>query len=260
MPRGGQPSADSKKLDEVIPPPARRTGSRVSRWAVGVTTAPRQSPTLERCLTSLATTGWDKPRLFVDGDAPVPPEFASLARTDRRPQLGAWPSYYLALAELLMREPEADAYMIVQDDALFAADFDVRAYLEQVLWPGKTPWTVSLFCARPYTQSQPGWHPLRGAWVWGRWRSCSRAKQPSASLPTSTWSSIAGAAAGARSPTSTGESASGRPCGGSRSITRRRALCSISARSARCGRAHAPTTTAVPRGSPGDNRRQATHE
>jgi len=165
--RGGEPSAGSNKLSEVIPPPARRTGSPVNRWAVGVTTAPRQSPTLERCLTSLATTGWDNPRLFVDGDAPVPPAFGHLARTDRRPQLGAWPSYFMALAELLMREPDADAYMIVQDDALFAADFDVRAYLEQVLWPGKRPWTVSLFCARPYTQSQPGWHPLRGAWVWG---------------------------------------------------------------------------------------------
>ncbi len=154
-------------LDQMIPPLPRRTGSPVKRWAVGVTTAPRLAPTLGECLVSLASAGWDHPRLFVDGAVLVPPAFAGLARTDRNPQLGAWPSYYLALGELLMREPHADAYLIAQDDALFAADLDIRAYLERVLWPGKTPWIVSLFCPRPYTQERPGWYPFPGVWVWG---------------------------------------------------------------------------------------------
>jgi hypothetical protein len=166
-PAGVGTPASCSTLEQIIPAPARRTGSLVKRWALGVTTAPRLAPTLGECLASLASAGWDRPRLFVDGAATVPSAFAGLPRTDRNPQLGAWPSYYLALAELLMREPQADAYLIVQDDALFAADLEVRAYLERVLWPGKTPWTVSLFCPRPYTQEQPGWYPFRGVWVWG---------------------------------------------------------------------------------------------
>ncbi len=160
-------ASPSATLDQIIPAPARRSGSRVKRWAVGVTTAPRPVTTIADCLASLAAAGWDQPRLFVDGAAPIPPSFASLPRTDRNPQLGAWPSYYLALAELLMREPEADAFLMVQDDVLFAADFDVRAYLERILWPGKTPWTVSLFCPRPYTQPEPGWHAFEDDWIWG---------------------------------------------------------------------------------------------
>jgi len=166
-PPGLRTPAPGATLEQMIPPAARRTGSLVKRWAVGVTTAPRLVPTLAECLASLANAGWNDPRLFVDGAAPVPAAFAGLARTDRNPQLGAWPSYYLALAELLMRDPHADAYLIAQDDALFAADLDVRKYLERVLWPGKTPGIVSLFCPRPYTQERPGWYPFRGVWVWG---------------------------------------------------------------------------------------------
>jgi hypothetical protein len=160
-------SASETTLEQIIPAPAKRTGSIVKRWAVGVTTAPRLASTLGECLASLANAGWENPRLFADGVVEVPPGFAGLARTDRSPQLGAWPSYYLALTELLLREPHADAYLIAQDDALFAADLGVRGYLERVLWPGKTPWVVSLFCPRPYTQAQPGWYPFRGVWVWG---------------------------------------------------------------------------------------------
>jgi hypothetical protein len=165
-PAGTEIPSSSATLDQIIPAPARRSGHRVRRWAVGVTTAPRPVPTLERCLASLAEAGWDRPRLFSDGEVEIPSRFVSLPRTDRIPQLGAWPSYYLALAELLMREPEADAFLMVQDDVLFA-DFDVRAYLEGVLWPGKAPWTVSLFCPRPYTRPEAGWHPFEDHWIWG---------------------------------------------------------------------------------------------
>ncbi len=56
---------------EVLPLPAQRAG-RVTQWAVGVTTAPRRSPTLATCLRSLAAVGWDQPQLFVDGDVEIP--------------------------------------------------------------------------------------------------------------------------------------------------------------------------------------------
>jgi hypothetical protein len=157
----------SATLEQIIPPPRRRSGARVKQWAVGVTTAPRALPTLAECLTSLSSAGWSDPRLFVDGTLDVPEPFDSLPRSDRSPQLGAWPSYYLALAELLMREPGADAFLLVQDDVVFAEGFDVRTYLEQVLWPGKSPAIVSLLCPHPYTRPTPGWYPFNDDWIWG---------------------------------------------------------------------------------------------
>ena len=106
-------------LDQIIPPPRHRSGPRVRTWAVGVTTAPRPVPTLAECLASLAGAGWDRPHLFVDGTVAIPEPYADLSRTVREPRVGAWPNYFLSLAgnQLLMREPDADAYLMAQDDA-----------------------------------------------------------------------------------------------------------------------------------------------
>jgi hypothetical protein len=163
----GQASAAPESLFEIIPPPSRRTGPQVKRWAVGVTTAPRQVPTLVETLASLASAGWDRPRLFVDGPVAIPEEFAGLPRTSRDPLMGAWPNYYLSLAELLMREPRADAYLLVQDDVRFATELPIRDYLERILWPGDQAGIVSIFCCRAYTQPRPGWYRFNGVWRWG---------------------------------------------------------------------------------------------
>ena len=154
-------------IERLIPRPGRRSGTPVRQWAVGVTTAPRQAPTLSECLASLAHAGWSAPRLFVDGLVTIPGEFASLPRTLREPQIGAWPNYSLALLELMMREPEAESYLIVQDDVLFAGDPLMRDYLEQVFWPGARPGIASLFCPRAYTRPQAGWHLYEGMWTLG---------------------------------------------------------------------------------------------
>jgi hypothetical protein len=151
-------------VERLIPRPGRRSGTPVRKWAVGVTTAPRPAPTLSECLASLAHAGWPGPRLFVDGAVTIPDEFSSLSRTHREPQMGAWPNYSLALLELMMREPEAEAYMIVQDDVLFARDSQMRDYLERVFWPGERPGIASLFCSRAYTRPQAGWHLFEGVW------------------------------------------------------------------------------------------------
>ncbi len=166
-PPGKEISPASATLMEIIPPPKVRSGVRVKRWAVGVTTAPRAQPSLADCLTSMKSAGWTDPRLFVDGHVDVPEPFDGLPRTARTPQLGAWPSYYLALAEMLMREPAADAFLLVQDDVVFAPGFDVRTYLEQAFWPGKKPAIVSLLCPGPYTRPDPGWYPFNDDWIWG---------------------------------------------------------------------------------------------
>jgi hypothetical protein len=83
------------------------------------------------------------------------------------PEVGAWSNYYLAMVELLMRAPEADAILLVQDDVLFYDRQDLRGYLERCLWPTDPPGIVSLYCSAAYSRDEPGWHLFDGVWVWG---------------------------------------------------------------------------------------------
>jgi len=156
-------------VEQLLPKPTGGNRASIEKWSVGVTTAPRRVPTLDDCLDSLIAAGFQKPRLFMDSAVPVSAEFADLDVTLREPQIGAWPSYYLALVELIMREPDADAFMLVQDDALFFDHPDLREYLEQAMWPEDTPAIASLFCPSRYTQPVDGWQqfPSDNAWVFG---------------------------------------------------------------------------------------------
>jgi hypothetical protein len=160
MPPTGPP--DARPLDALIPPPAVRTGDPVREWAVGVTTAPRIRPTLEICLDGLVGAGWERPHLFIDAAVRIPERYAHLPYTYREEKVGAWPAYFLALAELLMRRPRADAYMIVQDDALVFDRESLPRYLGRVLWPGAAPGLVSLYCNGPDGADRPGWHIAAG--------------------------------------------------------------------------------------------------
>jgi hypothetical protein len=155
------------RLEDVIPPPRARRRRPIKTWAVGVTTSPRRRPTLERCLDHLTRAGWEAPHLFMDGPVRVPERFGHLPGTLREPAAGAWPNHYLALFELTLRQPSADAYLILQDDALIYDGENVRAYLERTFWFGGAAQVVSLYCAEPYTAAKFGWHRFRKAWVWG---------------------------------------------------------------------------------------------
>lgn len=99
-------------------------------WSVGLTTvSERKDTTLPRTLASLKAAGWSEVRLFVDGcsqgtvfQEPV---------TFRWPRIGAWANWHLGLLELHLREPNADAYMMVQDDVVFSKN--VRQLLDKTL-------------------------------------------------------------------------------------------------------------------------------
>jgi hypothetical protein len=80
----------------------------------------------------------------VDGPLDVPGGYEC---SHRLPAMGAWPNWLLGLAELVVREPAADAYVMLQDDVLFAAR--VREYLEARPWPDDAG-VVSIFCPRCY--------------------------------------------------------------------------------------------------------------
>ena len=114
-----------------------------------------------------AAAGWSRPHLFVDAGSPLPAACRTLPGTWREGRIGAWSNFYLALAELLHRETNADAYLIVQDDAYFYDAGNLREYLEQALWPGSAPGLVSLYSTEANPAAEPGWHADAQRWRCG---------------------------------------------------------------------------------------------
>ncbi|MEM9364511.1 MAG: hypothetical protein AAGD07_00840 [Planctomycetota bacterium] len=157
-------------IERVLPIPAESTShpqGHVRNWSVGITTAPRRLPTLQSCAESVIQAGWKDPVLFLDGEVAIPEAFSSLNFCHRTPALGAFPNYFLSLSELYMRRPHADAFMLIQDDAVFVPSDATKHYLERVLWPWDGPCMASLYCSKKYNQSTAGWHLFPESWVWG---------------------------------------------------------------------------------------------
>jgi predicted O-methyltransferase YrrM len=147
--------AECRRCHDYEPPLAPR---RLSTWAVGVVTAPREHPTLPRSLASLALAGWASVRLFAEPGCELPIESDQIKITRRADTLGEWPNWLLGLAELYQRGPRADAYMMVQDDTVFCRG--VREFLEAELWPDDRVGMVSVYCPEPHAQSGRGWKPV----------------------------------------------------------------------------------------------------
>ncbi len=126
----------------------RPPSQKVARWAVGMTTAPRSEATLNRALRSLRKAGWtEHVHLFAEAGTRtwsarlISGPVAVIHRNG--PALGAWPNFFLGLQELYLRQPDADAYLMVQDDVIFCRG--LRDYLEERLWPkGAVVGVVSL--------------------------------------------------------------------------------------------------------------------
>ncbi|MCG6154357.1 hypothetical protein [Rubinisphaera margarita] len=116
----------------------------IQRWSVGMTTAPRRVLTLEASVRSVFLAGWHDVRLFAEPGTKLPADFVSLGRSDRDEKLGAFSNWYLALSELYLRTPHADAFMVLQDDVVLARG--LREYLDNQLWPDPKVGVVSLYC------------------------------------------------------------------------------------------------------------------
>lgn len=105
-------------------------------WAYGVTTVPQRlkDGTLARTLSSLRLAGFDRPRLFVDGDVPNA-EWTSLGcdMTYRYPNVRTFGNWVMGMWELYLRQPQADRYAIFQDDMVTYTN--LRSYLEQSPYP-----------------------------------------------------------------------------------------------------------------------------
>jgi hypothetical protein len=117
----------------------RRHGHR-PRWAVGVTCVPeRFNDLLPQTLASLRAGGFEPDRLFVDGmkgfDAWKTEERFGVPVTNREPRIGIFGNWALGLAELMLRNPGAERFVMCQDDILLPQG--LRQYLESECIPDR---------------------------------------------------------------------------------------------------------------------------
>lgn len=124
---------------------SRNKEIRKMKWAYGVTTVPERKDTLlPRTLASLAAAGFDKPRLFIDGANSIEP-WANLGLdlTLRYPRIRTHGNFVLGLYELFIRDPDADRYVMFQDDILCVKN--LKEYLEVSTTHEKCFWSLFTF-------------------------------------------------------------------------------------------------------------------
>jgi len=155
------------ELVELLPQPQSWRNSSPIQWAVGMTTTARRTPTLETSLDYLHRAGWSDGQLAVDGMASLPPTKTVERISLRAPAVGAWPNFYLTLLELTLSQPNADAFMMVQDDVQFYDRENVCEYLDAILWPSDPAGIISLYCSAAYTRETSGWTIADERWEWG---------------------------------------------------------------------------------------------
>lgn len=128
------------------------------RWAYGVTTCPqRRDDLLPKTLASLRLAGFDRPRLFVDGDVYDADWLAHKPEdcTFHYPPLRAYGTWILGLAELYLRDPRCQRYALFQDDLVCCRN--LRAYLDRCAYPKDGYWNLYTFpCNQRLCPGKPG--------------------------------------------------------------------------------------------------------
>lgn len=133
----------------------------VKRWAVGITTAPREPSTLRKTAESLVEAGWNEATVFAEPSSQLAGLPDGMNVVHRVSKMGAWANWISAISELYLRNPEADAYFILQDDVELCKS--VRRYLEASLWPESRLGFVSLYSPSIYQGPGPYVRPSGGS-------------------------------------------------------------------------------------------------
>jgi hypothetical protein len=152
------------QIEAVLPLPyAPRNRSDVSplSWMVGITTAPRRRPTIRYCIDSLRRSGWPRAFVFADGCEPHDgrdiPEGKEITWISRSTNVGGWSNFVLAAQELVHRNPDADGYLMLQDDALLARYSGLRSYVDRVMRTIGAGSIASLYCCDIDLKPSCGW-------------------------------------------------------------------------------------------------------
>lgn len=107
----------------------------ILKWAYGITTVPsRVDDLFPRTLESLKLAGFGSPWVFVDGaEDPSAYKQFGLNVTVRNPNIRTHGNWVLSMYELYIRTPDADRYIIFQDD--FITYRNLKQYLEKCSYP-----------------------------------------------------------------------------------------------------------------------------
>lgn len=135
--------------------PAAHTSQTTFRWAAAMLTAPRRNPRIEQTLDSLHKAGFDDIQIFAEPRAWIPDRYRGLKITQRSQRFGNFLNFYSCLSTLFSEQPDADAYVVFQDDIEVATE--LRAWCENQLWPLDNG-VVSLFTPRLHSERTAGWH------------------------------------------------------------------------------------------------------
>jgi hypothetical protein len=129
------------------------------RWACGVTTCSnRKDNLLPRTLASLKASGFDDPRLFVDG-AMDGFDDLGLEVTYHYPRIRTAGNWMLGLAEIYIRNPQAEYFAMFQDDMVCCRN--LKVYLESCPPEGHVYYNLYTFpCNHQLRPSNDfvGWH------------------------------------------------------------------------------------------------------
>ena len=133
-------ACDACEPELKLPPVTPKDVQRVA--VVGVTTAHRENPTLDKTLASLDAAGWPDVMIFDDGGSS-----GIATATVRNPPAGAFSNWWLSLQAMVMANPLADYYLISQDDAIYSTG--AREYVEGLPLLDREC-VLSLFCSARY--------------------------------------------------------------------------------------------------------------
>lgn len=106
------------------------------KWAYGVTVVPERFDLVQQTLISLASAGFEEPRIFLDSSSSYEMLKFSGNVSLRLPRIGAFANWILGLAELFLRNLDADRFAMFEDDITLCRN--VRQYLEQCSFPGNS--------------------------------------------------------------------------------------------------------------------------
>jgi hypothetical protein len=144
----------------VLGPAWVRPQGGIRTWKTGVTTCPRKKPTLEATLRSMQAAGFPEPDIYVDGAESLDVGWGKVAATSDVLQ-GAWQNWLRALQGMYRDDPDADVFLLCQDDVEFCRD--ICSYLARVLWPPGAR-LCSLYTSRYYrssdVESTPGFREV----------------------------------------------------------------------------------------------------
>lgn len=125
-------------------------------WYYGITTVRKriQNGLFRRTLDSLAASGFDAPRIFIDGECDIPQWLLAYPITRRLPAVKTPAHWTLSAWELYLREPHMERYAIFQDDMVCVKN--LKRYLETVPYPEKGYLNLNTFPENEYLTLNKG--------------------------------------------------------------------------------------------------------